>query len=353
MAQDPSKTEKATPKKRRDERKKGNVFMSQDAVSVATLFAAILMLRLTFPGMAEAVGDFLRYCVLLAGGGVVAEVPRSLLMQSAMLIARTVGPLLAVVVFVAVAATMAQTRLLVTAEKLKPKLEHISPIKGFKRLFSMKSLVTLLENLLKISVLLFLIYSDVRALMGVSPRYMYADLSGAIQHILNAIFSLLLKVALGFFVLAVLDFFYQHYDFEKQMRMSKQEIKEEYKQTEGDPQIKGKIKQLQRQMSQQRMMQQVPKADVVVRNPTHVAVALRYHAGEDVAPVVLAMGVDSLALRIVEVAEANGVTVLENVSLARALFVEAELNRPIPSSLYEAVAEVMVYLYKLGKLQAS
>lgn len=353
MAQDPSKTEKATPKKRRDERKKGNVFMSQDAILVVTLFTAILMLRLTFPGMAEAAGDFLRYCFSLAGGGIVEEVPRSLMTQSAVLIARTSGPLLGVVGLMAVVATMAQTKLLVTAEKLKPKLEHISPIKGFKRLFSLKSLVTLLKNLLKISILLFLIYSEVRALLEISPRYMYADLSGAIQHLLNAIFSLLLKVALGFFVLAVIDFFYQRYDFEKQMRMSKQEIKEEYKQTEGDPQIKGKIKQLQRQMSQQRMMNQVPSADVVVRNPTHVAVALRYHAGEDVAPVVLAMGVDSLALRIVEIAEANGVTVMENVALARALFAEAELNSPIPPSLYEAVAEVMVYLYKLGKLQAS
>ena len=353
MAQDPSKTEKATPKKRRDERKKGNVFMSQDATLVATLFAAILMLRLTFPGMAEAVGDFLRYCFSLAGGGIVEEVPRSLLTQSAMLVARTSGPLLGVVVLVAVVATMAQTKMLVTAEKLKPKLEHISPIKGFKRLFSMKSFVTLLKSLLKIGVLLVLIYSEVRALLEISPRYMYADLSGAVRHLLNAVFILLLKVALGFFVLAVIDFFYQRYDFEKQMRMSKHEIKEEYKQTEGDPQIKGKIKQLQRQMSQQRMMSQVPGADVVVRNPTHVAVAMRYHAGEDVAPVVLAMGVDSLALRIVEVAEANGVTVIENVALARALFVEAELNRPIPPSLYEAVAEVMVYLYKLGKLQAS
>ena len=353
MAQDPSKTEKATPKKRRDERKKGNVFMSQDAVLVATLFTAILMLRLTFSGMAEAVSDFMRYCFALAGGGLVDAPPRSLLTQGTALIARTAGPLLGVIALVAVVATMAQTKMLVTAERLKPKLEKISPIKGFKRLFSLKSLVTLLKNLLKIGVLLVLIYSEVRALLGVSPRYMYAELSSAIQHLLNAIFILLLKVALGFLVLAVLDFFYQRYDYEKQMRMSKHEVKEEYKQTEGDPQIKGKIKQLQRQMSQQRMMSQVPGADVVVRNPTHVAVALRYHAGQDVAPVVLAMGVDSLALRIVEIAEANGITVMENVTLARALFVEAELNRPIPPSLYEAVAEVMVYLYKLGKLEAS
>ena len=136
------------------------------------------------------------------------------------------------------------------------------------------------------------------------------------------------------------------------MRMSKQEVKEEYKQTEGDPQIKGRIKQVQRQMAQSRMMQQVPEADVIIRNPTHVAVALRYHVGQDEAPIVLAMGLDYVAQRIIDVAETHDIIIIENVALARALYAEAELNRPIPPDLYEAVAEVMVYLYKLGRIQA-
>ena len=148
------------------------------------------------------------------------------------------------------------------------------------------------------------------------------------------------------------DFLYQHFDYEKGLRMSKQEIKDEYKQSEGDPQIKGKIKQMQRQLAQSRMMQQVPKSDVIIRNPTHVAVALRYHPGEDSAPVVLAMGLDYLAQRIIDVAQTNDIIIIENVALARALYAEAELNRPIPPDLYEAVAEVMVYLYKLGRIQA-
>ena len=134
--------------------------------------------------------------------------------------------------------------------------------------------------------------------------------------------------------------------------MTKQEIKEEYKQTEGDPKVKGKIKQMQQEMSRSRMMSKVPQSDVIIRNPTHVAVALRYHPDEDEAPVILAMGADFVAMKIVELAEQNNILVMENVALARALFAEGELDRPIPSDLYEAVAEVMVYLYKLGRLKS-
>jgi flagellar biosynthetic protein FlhB len=163
---------------------------------------------------------------------------------------------------------------------------------------------------------------------------------------------MLLKVILAFIVLAAADFLYQWWDFERQMKMTKQEVKEEYKQTEGDPQIKGRIKQLQRQMAQSRMMQQVPGADVVVRNPTHVAVALRYHPGEDAAPIVLAKGLDYLALKIVEVAEQNDIVTIENRPLARTLYAETEVNRMIPPDLYEAVADVMVYLYKMDRMEA-
>ena len=163
---------------------------------------------------------------------------------------------------------------------------------------------------------------------------------------------MLMKVILAFLIIAAADYLYQWWDFERQMKMTKQEVKEEYKQTEGDPQVKGRIKQLQRQMAQSRMMQQVPGADVVVRNPTHVAVALRYHPGEDAAPIVLAKGLDYLALKIVEVAEENDVVTIENRPLARQLYADAELNRTIPPDLFEAVADVMVYLYKMDRIRA-
>ena len=163
----------------------------------------------------------------------------------------------------------------------------------------------------------------------------------------DQLFQLVIQIAVAYIVLAGADIFYQWWDYERQIKMSKQEIKEEYKQTEGDPQIKGKIKEMQRKMAQSRMMQQVPNADVVIRNPTHFAVALRYRAEKDNAPVVLAKGQDELAARIVRTAQEHKVAVIENVPLARALYATTEINQEIPPELYNAVAEVLVYLYRL------
>ena len=346
------KTEKATPKKRRDERKKGHVMMSKDAVAVASLVGSVLILRLTFVPAAEQLGSFMRYCFTMARDHTIESSMVEILLQSIVLVARVAGPLLAVTILLTLIATMAQTRMLISFELIKPKFDKINPLNGFKNLFSLKSLVEVLKNTIKIAILLYIIYTSLRDIMEVAERYLYADILGACSHLFNAIFLMLMKVILAFIVIAAADFLYQWWDFERQMRMTKQEIKEEYKQTEGDPQVKGRIKQLQRQMSQSRMMQQVPGADVVVRNPTHVAVALRYHPGEDAAPIVLAKGLDYLVLKIVEVAEANDVVTIENRQLARTLYAEAELNRMIPPDLYEAVADVMVYLYKMDRIQA-
>ena len=346
------KTEKATPKKRRDERKKGHVMMSKDVVAVSSLIGSVLILRLTFGGAAEQIGQFMAWCIAMARSVIDNGFQKELELQSFLLLARVVGPLLGMTILLTLIATMAQTQMLVSFELVKPKFDKINPLNGFKNLFSLKSLVEVLKNIIKISILLYIIYTSMRDLMEVSERYLYAELGGACQHLFGAIFIMLMKVILAFLVLAAADFLYQWWDFERQMRMSKQEIKEEYKQTEGDPQVKGRIKQLQRQMSQSRMMQQVPGADVVVRNPTHVAVALRYHPGEDAAPIVLAKGLDYLALKIVQVAEEHNVVTIENVPLARRLYADAELYRAIPPDLYEAVADVMVYLYKIDRMKA-
>ena len=180
-------------------------------------------------------------------------------------------------------------------------------------------------------------------------RYFYTDLLTACGHLFEESFSLIIQIGIAYVVLAAADVFYQWWDYERQIRMSKQEIKEEYKQTEGDPQIKGKIKEAQRKMAQSRMMQQVPQADVVIRNPTHFAVALRYRLDKDPAPVVLAKGQDEVAARIVRKAEECKIAIVENVALARALYASTELNREIPPELYNAVAEVLVYLYKMDQ----
>jgi flagellar biosynthetic protein FlhB len=346
---DSSKTEKATPKKRRDQRKKGNVFLSKDAVTVATLIGSFAMLLLWAGTIVEEVSRFMTYCITECAMNPQLWQSSGLLTRAIVLVVKTVGPLLLVSIVCAVVGTFAQTRFLVSGEALKPKFDRINPIQGFKRLFSLKSMVEALKGVLKIAILMVLIWLTLKSLFQESFRYLYADLSAACSHLFDVATGMVIKVIVAFVALSALDFMYQWWDFERQMRMTKQEVKEEYKQTEGDPQVKSKIKEVQRKRAQNRMMQQVPQADVVIRNPTHFAVALRYKPDQDNAPIVLAKGQDELALRIVRVAEENQVAVMENVPLARALYAKTELNKEIPPELYGAVAEVLVYIFHLDE----
>ncbi|MCM1440896.1 MAG: flagellar biosynthesis protein FlhB [Roseburia sp.] len=346
-----NKTEKATPKKRRDERKKGNVFMSKDAVAVATLVGTFATLWIFTSAFATQLGGFMALCIAAIGepaqeaGSLAGEMS----VHALSVIAQTVGPVVAVAVLCAVGATFAQTRFLFSGESIKPKFSRLSPLQGIKRLFSLKSIIETLKNLIKIILLMVIIFLSIRDMFLESSRYLYADPTAAVAHLVEVAGSMVVRIIIAFIAVAAADFLYQWWDYERQMKMTKQEVKEEYKQMEGDPQVKGKIKQIQRQRAQQRMMQQVPGADVVIRNPTHFAVALRYKPEQDDAPIVLAKGQDSLALRIVQIAEENSVAVVENVPLARALYAQAELNQMIPPELYEGVAEVLVYIFKLNK----
>ena len=328
--------------------------MSKDAVAVVSLLGTFATLWFLTGMFAQEAAKFMALCFDTMGqeyrdvGGVTGE----LTVQGLWSVAKTVGPIALAAILCAVAATFAQTRFLVTAEPLKPKFSRLNPLEGVKRLFSLKSLVETLKNIIKIIILLFIVYLSVRDMFFESPKYLYTDLSASIAHLVEVAWIMVIRISIAFVAVAALDFFYQWWDYERQMKMTKQEVKEEYKQMEGDPQVKGKIKEIQRRRAQQRMMQQVPSADVVIRNPTHFAVALRYRPEEDYAPIVLAKGQDNIAMRIVEIAGEHNITVIENVPLARALYAETELNQFIPPSLYEAVAEVLVYIFKLnGKKQ--
>ena len=349
---DGQKTEKATPKRRRDERKKGNIFFSNDAVSVVVLLVGLSVFFLTAARAAGVIEQLFRYCISLTQ--VQAQPPTAgdlsdLLVQLLWVCVQAVGPLMGATVVAGIAATFFQTKMLISGESLRPKFSRINPIQGFTRLFSLRSVIEALKGLLKIAILLYIIYHFLAGVADLFTKYLFTDLTAACAHVMDLAFQMSMQIGVAYVVLAAADVFYQWWDYERQIRMSKQEIKEEFKQTEGDPQVKGKIKELQRKMAQSRMMQKVPQADVVVRNPTHFAVALRYKEDRDRAPVVLAKGQDSLALRIVQVAEENGVAVVENVPLARALYSSTDLNQEIPPELYGAVAEVLVYLFQLGK----
>jgi len=349
---DDSKTEKPTPKKRQDARKKGNVLMSRDAVAVSTLIGSLFMIQKMSSLILEQLHAFWNIIFSYMGSESVVTIPLILmdLFKTAIkTFVVTVGPFLAVTALVAIGVTFYQTKLLVTTEPIRPKLSKLNPLQGIKRLFSLRSVIETVKNLLKITVLLVLIVNYFRKVALSFGRFLDMELSQSCSILFQDIITLVTQIAVAFVAIAFFDFLYQRWDYERNLKMSKEEVKEEYKQMEGDPQVKGKIKQIQRQRAMQRMMQQVPQADVVIRNPTHYAVALRYDQYKDNAPVVLAKGMDELALRIVKVAQEHGIETVENVPLAHALYERAELDREIPPELYGAVAEVLVYVLKLDQ----
>jgi len=343
------KTEKATPKRKKDERKKGNVFLSQEVVTVFTLIATFYVLRMMMPFAIDTIEAGIKHFTSLAATEdtlTYAELQRHYI-DLALIFAKTALIPLLVCGLVAAIATMAQTKLLFSAKGFTFKASRISPAQGFKKMFSARSAVELLKSILKITILLFVIYSVLKSNLSQFPRMMDMTFNGSLSATGAIIFAIVLKAGTLFIVLAAADYLYQWWDYEKNLRMTKQEVKDEYKQTEGDPQIKSRIRGLQQQRARRRMMQNVPKADVVIRNPTHLAIAIKYDQNVNRAPVVVAKGADELALRIVRVAEESGVYITENKPLARALYETVELDKEIPEQFYRAIAEVLAFVYNL------
>lgn len=342
-----NKTEKATPKKKRDERKKGNAFQSRDVVSVVILIVGFVMIsKLGSFIMIQVKGLYLSDLKKMDSLYALSIADCLLIMKEAMLVffISTI-PILIVLALTGIIMTGAQTGFLVSGELLKFKYSRISLIEGFKRMLSLRSVVQLVKSLIKVIVIMWVIYTSVQDLMVVTPDMLNAGLDSNLSFMMDSIMSIVYKICLIFVAVAVLDFAYQKYDYEQKLRMTKQEVKDEYKQTEGDPFIKGKIREKQRKLSLNRMIQQVPKADVVVRNPTHYAVALKYDINKDQAPIVLAKGQDYMAKRIIDVAVKNKILITENKPLARSLYETVDVNNYIPAELYQAVAELMAWVY--------
>lgn len=348
------KTEKATPKKREDERKEGNIFQSKEVVIAVSMIAVFFGFKLLYPLTLSTTENFMKQFFVGVSGqtGVTADDVKAFFISAVKCIAIACGPLLLIAMLSAVLSSIFQTKGLVNFKSLRPKFSRMSFLRGIKNLFSLRGLMELLKAVIKIVILFYVIYDFVKDNLSVFPMMMNMSVSEAAAAAGSMIFSLFTKVAIAFAFLAGFDYMYQRWDYEKKLRMTKQEVKEEYKNIEGDPQVKSKIKQRQQAMSRQRMMQAVPSADVVIRNPTHVAVALKYDKEKNHAPVVVAKGVDSVALRIVAIAEENNVMTVENVLLARALYKQVEIDREIPSEFYKAVAEVIALLYKQKGLGA-
>ncbi|MBF0284590.1 MAG: flagellar biosynthesis protein FlhB [Magnetococcales bacterium] len=343
-----SKTEEPTGRRLDDARGKGSVPTSKEVGTTLLFAGAILLFLFQGPNLWQSMQQ--RMAFLLSGAirsdlttqGVVKLLQE--LMVDTLL---DLAPFFAIFVILAAAGPVLQHGWLVSWEPVKPKFSKLNPIAGLKRLFSFNSIIELGKSILKMGLISLVVYwalkDQAAGLLGLAD----STIAGVAQLLVDDSLSILWQVTMAFAAMAVLDFAYQKHEYIKNLRMTKQEVKDELKSTEGDPQIKGRIRQIQREMAQRRMMKEVPQADVVITNPTHYAIALKYTPGEMHAPKVVAKGRDLVAQRIRELARENGVPLVENPPLARALYQDVELDRYVPPELFKAVAEVLAYVFRL------
>ncbi|WP_048602484.1 flagellar biosynthesis protein FlhB [Rubeoparvulum massiliense] len=341
------KTEKATPQKRKESRKKGQVAKSAEipsALIMLFVFLFLLMLGSWFGGILLNV--FHLSLDQLDDWDLSQKNLQVLMERNVWETAKVLLPIMGIALVAGLFGNYIQIGFLFTTEPLKVKLNRINPIEGAKRIFSKRALVELLKTLLKItmvgSVVALILWNERDSIFTLP----YMPLWNVLGFVATLSVKLGIYVALLLLVLSIFDYAYQRYEYEKNLRMSKQDIKDEYKKTEGDPLVKSRIKERQRQMAMQRMMQEVPKADVIITNPTHFAVALQYQE-EFGAPKVIAKGQDYIALKIKTIAKEHEIMVIENKPLARALYFRVELGEFIPEDLFQAVAEVLAYVYRV------
>jgi len=343
---DGDKTEEPTAKKREDARKKGQVGKSQELNTAFVLLMGFFMLKILWDTIYLNIADYTKYILSHPAQTVDTETVIQLFLGIVELLAKTSFPIMLAIMFIGLGINFFQVGLNFNTEAMEPKLDKLNPINGFGRIFSKRALVEMVKSIFKIIVIGAALYVVLVDHVLSMPQFIFFGLETSLGQIADIIFNMAFKICGLILVLGVLDLAYQKWQTTQDLKMTKQEVKDEFKQSEGDPQIKGKIKQKQRQMAMARMMQEVPKADVIVTNPTHFAVALEYHKGM-VAPRVLAKGQDLVAQRIKEIARENGVAIVENKPLARALFASTEVGDSVPQELYQAVAEVLAYVYRL------
>lgn len=343
------RTEQATEKRRREFREKGQVAQSKELGTGLQLAAALLLWFFYAPmfwkGLEEVLGG------VWAQAGERAVTVQSLLDLAGVIMVKVtllLTPPLLVVLLIGTVSTLAQVGFLYTTKPLAPDLNKINPIQGMGRLFSKRSLVEMVKSLVKVLVVGWVAYHTLEGYFDEALHLNETDLSATVAFMGRVAAVILFKSSGILLLLGILDFLYVRWEMEEKMKMTKQEQKEEHKETEGDPQVKAKVRAIQQSMARKRMMAEVPEADVVVTNPTHLSVALAYRQGEMAAPKVVAKGADALALRIREIAREHGVPIVENQPVARALY-KIELEHFVPEELYKVVAEILAYVYGLKK----
>lgn len=344
------RTESATPRRRGEARKKGNVPKSAEMSSVGVLLGLLLAARALFGNA----GRVARACFVQSFAHLDN---RSLTISGVMQQGRWVagaliealGPILLTAMALGVIINVAQTGPVWSPEALRVDLNRINPLNGFKSFLSTRSLVTLAKSLYKIGLIGLITYFSIHGRMAEMLILTRLEPIQALGIIMDIAYQLALRVVTTMLVLAALDFFYQRWVYEKSLRMTKEEVKQEHKQSEGSPLVRSRIRARQRQIAKQRMMSEVPMADVLITNPTHFAVALKYDPAMMTAPTVVAKGQDLLAFKIREIAQQHDIPIVENPPLARSLYKLVPLGREIPDSLFEAVAEVLAFVYQINE----
>ncbi len=345
------KTEPATSKKLSDARSEGQVCRSRELDQAIMLVGLFLTLKMTVASMGST---FLEVFSVVynkipeteAAKELTTTVVMSYIQHVALQSLKLAGPFFAAGFLIAFLSNLVQVKWKVSTKPLKPRLDKFNPANGFKRMFSKDSLFELLKSVVKIIMIAVIAYTSIRSHAEEIFLMYHITLNQAIAQIGSIVIDVGLKIAYVYCVVGAVDYVYQRHKFNEDMKMTKQEVKDEMKNSEGDPQIKGKQRQRMQEASRRRMMQNVPQADVVITNPTHYAVALKYDAGTGTAPVLLAKGADLIAQRIKEIAKENKVEIVENKPLARMIYTNVEIGHEIPPELYQAVAEILAAVYR-------
>jgi flagellar biosynthetic protein FlhB len=347
---DQERSEPATPKKRDDARKKGQVAKSREIPSVLVLLSALSVFYFVggwmFNEMITVTRDIL---VQISYWRLNAESAHDLMWYIFQKVVIMLAPLVICVALAGIIGNIAQVGFLLSGEAMSPKFSKLNPLEGIKRLFSVTSLTELIKSIFKVIIIGSIGYNILRGEMDQIPALVGVDIRSILSFVGRVALKLGYYVCLVLIVLAALDFVFQRWKHERDLRMSKQEIKDEYKQREGDPLIRSRIRSAQREMAMKRMMEAVPKATVIITNPTHLAIAIKYERGLP-APIVVAKGAGHIAERIREIAAQHDIPIIEQKPLARALYKDVEIGGYVPVDLYHAVAEVLAYVYRLKNL---
>ncbi len=348
------KTEKATPRKRKKAREEGQVLQSREINTSLTLLAAFVLLFLLsgYIGSSIRIASFQIFEEYLLNENLYNITNIQILSMNIIFrILITFLPMALTVLIIGVIASYLQVGFMITAKPIQPKLSKLDPVKGLKKLFSLEKVIELFKSLTKIFIIGYVVYRYVVGQLETIFSMMAMEIDQIIIITSRITLNIGLRAGLVLVFLAVIDYFYQRYEYEKKLKMSKQEVKDEHKQIEGDPKIKSKIRQKQMQISMRRMMQEIPKADVIITNPTHYAVAIQYSPEMNSAPLVIAKGQNLVAQNIKKQAVIHEIPMVENRFLARTLYETVEIGQVIPPDLYEAVAEVLAYVYQMNQMK--